>query len=507
MLLGSFLGATLVTALLVVLPLYESSVSAVDLLFTFRQAPDASVNLQAVSSTTAYTPVGAVAARNAVAEAASPISNWYPTIEERTLSREYLFIPLDIPDWLGRAEEWRQAGGVDSDERAPYPTPPQEATQTRFITAPDLAERIDLVEGELVDEQDPTTMEEPLLRVVLGEDVARLTQLGVGDRVVLRGFTSLPEVFEIVEVSGIARPIDPTATLWESTSPEDLVMVSAETFDVWSGTFLVEDPETDPWLRANRGLQRVQTGQTFTLNLDREAVALENVEELARGVTVFSRRVAQSEGIRTITQLPGLIEEFDVRSVVFGAPILAMLALIVAGALYFLIYMAALALEREAEELSLLRMRGATSWQTTGMHLLQSLLIALGAMVMAPTVARAMVSVTGRIPPMSTLTGGEALTVVSGRSIVPFAAAGAVLTFASMGLAILPIARRSVLELRAIASRPARKSIWQRYHLDLFLVVLAGVILFELRQQGIVDTDSADIGLDPSPSRRRRSSC
>jgi len=497
MLLGSFLGATLVTALLVVLPLYEASVSAVDLLFTFRQAPDASVNMQAISSTTAYTPAGADAARAAVAASAAPIGPWYPTIEERTLSREYLVVPLGNPDWLGLAEEWREAGGEASGETAPYPRPPPEATQTRFITAPDLAEQIELIDGVLVDQQDPAAMEEPILRVVLGEEVARLTRLEVGDRVVLRGFTSLPAVFEMVEVSGIARPLDPTAALWASTSPEDLVMISEASFDVWSGSFDVADVETDPWLRTTRGLQRVQTGQTFTLSLDRDAVQLENVEVLARGVTGFTRSVAQSEGIRTITQLPALIGEFDVRTVVFGAPILAMLALIVAGALYFLIYMAGLALEREAAELSLLRMRGATPWQTTGLHLLQSMLIAVGAMIVAPTVARAMVSVTGRIPPMSTLTGGEALTVASGRSIVPFAVAGGVLTFVSMGLAILPIARRSVLELRAIASRPVRKSIWQRYHLDLFLVVIAGVILFELRQQGIVDTDSADIGLDP----------
>jgi len=492
MLVGSFLGATLVTALLVVLPLYEASVSAVDLLFTFRQAPDSSVDLQAVASTTAYTPTEAGAARQAVRDAADPISSWYPEFEERTLSREYVFIPLEFPDWLARAEEWRESGTGE----APYPTPPIEATQTRFITAPDIGDQIELVEGALVDDPDPASADEPVLQVVIGENAARLTGLEVDDRIVVRAFTSLPEVFEMIEVSGIARPIDPTATTWASTRPEDLLIVSQATFDGWSGSFAAE-PEADPWLRETRGLQRVQAGQTFTLKLDREAVELENVETLAAGVTGFTRRVAQAEGIRTITQLPGLVEEFDVRSVVFGAPILAMLALIVAGALYFLIYMAALALEREASELSLLRMRGATTWQTTGLHLLQSGLIAVGAMVVAPFVARAMVSVTGRIPPMSTLTGGEALSVASGRSIVPFAIAGAALTFISMGLAILPIARRSILELRAISSRPASKSIWQRYHLDIFLVVLAGVILFELRQQGIVDTDAADVGLDP----------
>lgn len=497
MLLGSFLGATLVTALLVVLPLYESSVSAVDLLFTFRQAPDASVNLKAVSSSTAYTPAGADAARDAVIDSARPIEEWYPRIEERILSREYVFIPLGSPDWLGLAEEWRAGGGPESEELPPYPSPPVEATQTRIITASDIAGQIDLIEGVMPASQDPSGVEVPILEVVLGENAARLTGLGVGDRIVIRGFTSLPEVFEMVEVSGIARPVDPTDSIWDGTSPQDLIMVSQETFDEWSQGFAPSDPESDPWLRTQRGLQRVQTGQTFTLDLDRDAVALGNVEDLAAGSIGFTRNVARAEGIRTITQLPALVEEFDVRSVVFGAPILAMLALIVAGALYFLIYMAALALEREAAELSLLRMRGASAWQTTGLHLLQSMLIASGAVVVAPIVARAMVSVTGRIPPMSTLTGGEALTVVSGRSIVPFAVAGGVLTFVSMGLAILPIARRSVLELRAIATRPARRSVWQRYHLDLFLVVIAGVILFELRQQGIVDTDSADIGLDP----------
>ena len=185
------------------------------------------------------------------------------------------------------------------------------------------------------------------------------------------------------------------------------------------------------------------------------------------------------------------------RSVVLGAPILAMLALIVAGALYFLVYMASLALERDANDLALLRMRGASTWQTTGLHLLQSALIAIAAILVAPIVARFLVGLTGRIPPMSTLTGGEPLSVAQSRSAVPFVLAGGALTFLSMGLAIIPFARRSVLELRALSTRPAHKSVWQRYNLDLFLIVLAGVILFELRQQGLVDTDPSELGLDP----------
>jgi len=509
MLLGSLLGATLVTALLVVLPLYEASVAAVDLLFTFRQAPDATVDLTAVYSTTEYLPVDAVASRRAIADAAAPISAWYPTIEERTLSREFVVIPLADPedtagatepvidDWLGAAEVWRTSGAAEGGEPAPYPTRPPEATQVRIFTAPDVAGLIDLVEGELVADQDPAATSDPLLRIVIGEGLVRFTQFGVGDRFIIKGFTALPEEFEIVEVSGIARPADPEDSIWEGINTDFVVILDPATFDAWTTIFPLADPAADPWLRPERGLGGVASSQLFILHLDREAVALENVEDLTRGVASFTSTIARVGGIRTLTRLPAVIEEFDVRTVVLGAPILAMLALIVAGALYFLIYMASLALERESSELALLRMRGATPWQTTGLHLMQSGVIAIVAVLVAPFFARAVVSLTGRIPPMSTLTGGEALSVASGRSIVPFALAGGVLTFVSMGLAILPFSRRSILELRALSTRPARRSVWQRYHLDLFLVVLSAVILFELRTQGIVDPDASDLGLDP----------
>lgn len=494
MLLGAFLGATLVTALLVVLPLFDASVSAVDLVFTFRQAPDSVVDLTAVRSTTEYSPEGAQAARETVGDAAGVLAQWYGEMQERTVSRELVFIPLGYPDWLALSEEWREAGADPAEVQ--YPRPPVEATQARLFTSPDVADRIELVEGELAPDQRPS-QSDSILRVVLGETLSRLTALEVGDRVILKPFASVPMQFEIVEIGGIARASDPTSIIWDGVDPDKLIYVTPETFDRWAVTFTPLDREADPWLRPERGFGQLAAAQSFTLHLNRQAVSLTNVFDLKDAVDHFAREVGAAEGIRTETQVIQLVEEFDVRTVVFGLPIVAMLTLVVAGALYFLVYMAALALERESEEISLMRMRGATPWQTIGIHLFQSLVIASAAALAAPLVARAMVALAGRIPPMSTLTGGEPLTVSQTRSIIPFAAAGAGLTFASMGLAIVPMARRSVLELRALSSRPARRSVWQRYNIDIFLVVLAGFVLYELRQRGLIDTGGEEVGLDP----------
>jgi hypothetical protein len=529
MLIGSFLGATLVVALLAIVPLYESSIAAIDLLFTFRQAPAVSVDLRASGPTEPFDVVSATAASAAVDEQLSLVEPWYVSAEERTLSRELFVIPPDTPDWLSLAEGYREAEAVyrasvaeavdaDPDDlgppdavaalvasfteidlpdapRPPYPQPPQEAIQTRILSSPDIESRVELTAGEWPAAEEPGIVD-PLLRVVIGEDFARLGQLEVGDRTFLRPFIGLPSSFEMVEIAGVMRPLDPGQPLWEGTSPGSLVLLSEESFEDWL-TPIPVTYQLDPWLRPVRGLGSLTATRSWYLPLQRDVVELGNVDDLSSSVSRFNAELGRVAGIAVSTSLPALIESFDVRTTIFGGPILAMLALVVAGALYFLVYTAALTLEREGPEMALLRSRGAGSWQTIGIHLLQSAIFAVAAAAIAPWVARFLISLTGRIPPMSDLTGGDPLSVTQVQSLLPWIGGGALLVFVTMGLAILPFARRSVLELRSLAARPTRLSVWQRYYVDLFLVVLAAILLFELRQRGLVDTERDEVGLDP----------
>jgi ABC-type lipoprotein release transport system permease subunit len=529
-LVGSFLGATLVTSLLVIVPLYESSIAAIDLLFTFRQAPAAQVDARVVANQVPFEPGASADNRALVDTARQRIGRWYPDSVERTESREIAFIPVDLPTdrvalattWRASAEQWMAdaaalAGVAIEPTTAlldwvsgnplpaevqtpeildalgqlptpPYPTPAPEATVSRLFTAPDITEQITLTAGSFGDAAADQ------LQVVLGSGLARVLALQPGDETILKPFVSGPATFEIVEVVGVAEPADPAAVIWQGALPDNLIFVTPESFDRWV-VRVPNPPLTDPWLRSARGLGPMNASQAWALQIDRESVLLEEVDALDANVISFGAELGR-QGLIVTTAVPTLIEEFDVRSVVFGAPILAMLALVVAGALYFLIYTAALTVEREGSELALLRTRGASGWQTVGIHLAQSAVIAVAAALLAPLVARAMVTLTGLVPPMSDLTGGEPLRVAEDRSIVPFIAGGVVLTFVSMGLAILPFARRGVLELRALAARPTRKSVWQRYYIDVFGIVLAGILLFELRQRGLVEA-SADAGLDP----------
>jgi hypothetical protein len=513
-LLGSLLGATLVIALLVVVPLYQDSVKAVDLRFSLQSALAEEVDLVAFSQTTSYTAGEAAAHRELVTEIhAAEVIEWYPTVTERLQTREFVVIPTGgTIDWVARGEAWQEEKAaielansqLDPTEEPqeipspPYPVPPQEALQVRMFTSPELIDRLEVLEGEWPEplQAAPEDDADPL-PIAIGADVASLVQLTVGDQFVLKPFTGLPEVFELVEVAAVVAPVDSGEKLWGVDNPARMVYLPLETFDAWTAPIGIA-AVNDPWLRASRGFPNLTVTQRWIIDFDPDALQFEEVETIRGALANFRAKVSQDSGgtVAANSLLPLLLDEFDVRSVTVGGPILAILALVVGGALYFLIYTAAMTLEREGPEIALLKTRGASTWQTTGIHLAQSAVVAAAAAAAAPSVARLLVGITGRIPPLSDLTGGEPLQVSQVASIAPYIIAGAAVTFLAMGLAILPVARRPVLELRSLAARPAGSSIWQRYNLDLFAIALSVVILFQLIQRGFVNTTGGEVRLD-----------
>ena len=109
---GSLLGATLVIALLVVVPLYESSVQAVDLNFSLAGAVGDDLDMTAFSQMNQYdAATGEVNREIVTASYEQWLTEWYPTIEERSQSREFLVIPTGAAtgaDWIAIAEAWNQ---------------------------------------------------------------------------------------------------------------------------------------------------------------------------------------------------------------------------------------------------------------------------------------------------------------------------------------------------------------------------------------------------------------
>ncbi len=507
---GSLVGATLVTALLVVVPLYEASVQAVDLRFTLTGAQPNEVDISAFANFDDYDAATAESYRTLFEEQrAQRIDEWYPTISERIRSRTFAVIPTGpefIIDWVAAGEAWKEeVARILAEEgddaplpSPPYPQPPQEATNFRVLTGPGIRDRLEVVAGAWPEPiEDLSDGAEPM-PIVLGSALADVIDREVGELFIARPFPSAPQQFELARIAAIVEPADDDDLYWGVDSPRRAAFFDLESFEALTGGLAV-DPETDPWARATRGYAGLPATQRFVLPLERDALQLDEVPGARNALGGLAVDLGQDTAGRLIVSTPinGVLDRFDVRSVVIGAPILAMLALVVGGALYFLIFTAALSLEREGPELALLRSRGASYSQTVGIHVAQSAVVAILAAFLAPIVARALIAVTGRVPPLSDLTGGGFLEVTQTRSLVPYMLAGGLVTFVSMGLAVFPFARKRVLELRSLAARPTQTSIWQRYNLDLFAIALSIVLLAQLVQRGFIIRDADKVTLDP----------
>lgn len=516
-LIGSFLGSAIVISLFVVVPLYEDSIKAVDLQFALAGAGEDGTSMVLSATMNDFSLAIAAENRTAVVENGNKLAPWYSQSFEWLRTREFVVIPIEgalMTDegerltWFDVAQRWRERKAAfvpetsdeQFDEPPPYPGPPREALQYRAWTGVGIKSRVQLVSGAWPQEGAERVVdgEGVALQAVIGVDLARVLDASIGDRFLTRPLVTGPAGFALVEVAGIVEAVDPNDPYWGISRPDELMFYQLNAFESWMVGVPV-DPAADPWERDVTGFPGVIVNQRFRYDLNQDDVAFKDIPELRNGIAQMRASAARESGGRVSTDSPliRLLDQFDTRSVVVGAPIQAILALVVGGAIYFLVYTASLTLEREGTELALLRSRGAGTWQTVGIHIAQSAIVTGGAAVIAPFLARALVAITGRVPPMSDLTGGGTLVVAEAQSLRPFLVGGVILAFGAMGLAIVPFARRSVLELRVLASRPTTKSIWQRYNLDLFAVALSLVVLLQLRQRGFIIFEGDKVELDP----------
>jgi hypothetical protein len=279
-LVGSLLGATLVTALLTIVPLYEASVQAVDLRFTVRGATSDAVDVAELVSYDDYFADVAAANSRLVGERADKLlARWYPERVERVQTREVVVIPLGF-DWFGIADLWRDTiaaaieDELDPEEwpPPPYPTPPSEATTARILTSPSLSDQLVVLAGTMPTAR-PNLFTDPAqpVAMALGKDVAATMRVDVGDRFLLRPFSALPHVFELVEVAAIVEAADPGNKLWGIDRPGSMFYLTQENFDFWTTSQAVA-ADSDAWLRPARGFVGIAATQRWIIGFDPETL-------------------------------------------------------------------------------------------------------------------------------------------------------------------------------------------------------------------------------------------
>lgn len=364
-----------------------------------------------------------------------------------------------------------------------------------FLTG--FEEHTELVEGRW---PDPGALRDPNkqgdIETVLGPEAARQMGYDVGDRIYLIPRKGSPEriTFKVV---GLANPIDHREEYWMGAPIYfDLRPVDES---VIVPLFVTEDDyfqgigERYPTLVGDFG---------FYLFLDSEFLTAGNANHVKDQILGLETDVNKVYPRTLVLSRLGLtIEEFDKALTLARIPLYLYLSLVVAVVLYFLALITGTLGRSQAEEAGLLRSRGASVVQVTGVLGLAEGVVVVIAMVIGPFLAWAIV----KTLLLDTINPGGDITTP-----IPLGLAGDMFWMGALGgvlaLSVLLItatgrARMGTLESLLSRARPPSVPFLHQYYLDILAVVIVAIIWFQVRgRDGFVAEELSSQGINVDPT-------
>jgi FtsX-like permease family len=342
-----------------------------------------------------------------------------------------------------------------------------------------------LVEGDW-----PAAGRDPF-EAALSEGAARALELTVGERIAVVNRLDESMVVDL-SVSGIFRP-DPADPYWAGDGLELTGVAKSQQFTTNGPFVLAEEDLLGGGIPVRfelqwRGIPAIAALGTDDLDLLRTDIEL--LDDRIGSVLPGDRQ------FRVTAALPAILADVD-RSVLVsrsGVLLLTIQFAVVAG--YAVVLVGGLLLERRRTEAALLRSRGASSGHLVAMAVSEALLLAVPAVLAAPLLAVAIVSLLGETGPLAG--AGVMRNVEVSPAVVAVAAGAGLACVVALALPVLT-SGISLAGVRAAIGRQAGATLPQRLGIDLALLVLAGIALWQLRTYGAPLTRNARglLGVDP----------
>lgn len=414
-------------------------------------------------------------------------------------------ITKDLRQVIRQEETWVQSETYDAfyTDR-PTPGGPFQP-KGHFHVFSNLDRHINIVEGQLAGSPPPDLTHEDMdapdfaIEGMIGSETAEIFDVGVGDRLIFRsGFGEAAHEITI-ELSAIIDPIDPEDEFWflntlvftMPTENEDGPIAPTAPIFITEQTLFNAVSYFFPTGRA-----------TFNwfYYIDIDKVHSENVATVKNGVRRLEREIVVDlprSGVFTV--LDSIITRYQGKLMFTQIPLFLIVFQIAAIILYYLMMVSNMIIERQAGEIALFRSRGATVWHIIGIYFVEGLVIsALGAAV-GSVLGGLLFSLLGKTGSFESLTGGAMLPVRFSGTVLVLTITAAVLCLLTLIIPAIQAARRGIVHQRQTSGRPPAAPFWQRYYLDLVLLVLGVVLYWELKERGSLLTMDVlgGMGMDP----------
>ncbi len=402
-----------------------------------------------------------------------------------------------VGDVIRQRERWIKSQSYTVDIPGQPVVPGAQRPGGHFHVFTNLEQHIKIVKGEYARSPDVVPQEGsagPVIEGMIGSKTAERFGVGIGDRMVFITGYGEEQRRIIVKLTAIIDPVDPQEEFWMLntdvfTVPEDEGKVAP--------IFITEDALFNAVAQAIPASQATFHWTYFT---DADKIDSRNAVRIENGVRRIEDQLLNvSQRTALFTILDQVISEYRAKLVFTQVPLFLIVFQIVAIILYYLVTVASMLIEQQSGEIALLRSRGASTWQIISIYLMEGVLIGAVGAVVGPIIGAFSFSLLGKTGPFHALTGGGLLPIRFSGTVLPLAVAAAALCVVALLVPAVQAAGRGVVRHRQRAARPPRAPFWQRFYLDLVLLVFGGVLYWELKERGSLLTMDVfgGLGVDP----------
>ena len=353
------------------------------------------------------------------------------------------------------------------------------------------------VEGN--DDSSPT----PTVEVLISSHNANSLGIVIGDQLIVTPSLIDPSLV-IANVVGIIEASDPLDPYWQKN--HDILMRPVPVEDppgTWSalsehwslGTRIKVDPREPPLhLFVKRSDMTNVIGNAFPssflsatwiIEVDKHGMKQFDPHELASKLSKLDADLTEElPGASVFSGTTSLLRQFERRSFFTIVPLLLLMTVMLITTFYYLAMMVSYLVQSRESDLALLRSRGASSIQLLKIYAIEGIVLVFIAIILAPLIAMAAISLTGKLPYFMDITQGSMIpTQLQWPPFWISAIAGLI----SLGIYVGPSmlsARVSLITQGLKTSRPPSISFFHRYYIDFLLLVIGSLVFWELNARG-----------------------
>jgi hypothetical protein len=328
----------------------------------------------------------------------------------------------------------------------------------------------------------PTSVatEPNVIPAAIGDEMAQLYTLRVGDRLPLSFQQADDQPGAWIEVTGIVRPRNPRDPYWFG----EFSPLTAHSTQRWAALYSTIIP-TDSFFSTTAALLPAKsTALAWHAMLSHDTIRTDQITPLRAQLAGLTAdlRALQSRVVLE-TGVDAILSDFQTQSETIRAPLYILLAEVVLLTLYYVTMVAALSMQQIEREFAILRSRGASGWQLLKIQLTEAGLIALVAFLSGPLLGAALVRSLVWVGPLADISQpGWALSLAQSAWLA--AAGGTLACLAGLLLPVGPALRRTIVTHQQMTTRVTRPPWWQRFYLDVFLLLVGLILLWRLRMYG-----------------------